>query len=131
MAEPILVLDDDPTNRKLLCVLLASAGYAVEGAGNAEEAQHLLRRFHPNLILMDLKLPGKDGLTLTRELKADPATRRIGVIALTACAMKGDKERALAAGCDGFITKPVNTRTLPNEIALFLARQAPPPSHNS
>jgi two-component system cell cycle response regulator len=122
MPEPILVVDDNPTNLKLIRVLLSSAGYRVEGAADAEEAQQILRRYQPRLILMDLQLPGKDGLTLTRELKADPATRGIVVVALTAYAMKGDEVRAREAGCDGYVTKPINTRTLPEEIARFLAQ---------
>ena len=126
MREPILVVDDNPTNLKLVRVLLSAAGFRVEGASDAEEAQQILRRFQPRLILMDLQLPGKDGLALTRELKGDPATRDIVVVALTAYAMKGDEERAREAGCDGYVTKPINTRTLAEEVARFLARAGCP-----
>jgi CheY-like chemotaxis protein len=118
---PILIVDDNPSNTKLLAFLLASKGYAVQTAANADEALAALAACRPRLILMDIQLPGMDGLTLTRQLKADPATRDIPVLAATAYAMKGDEERALAAGCDGYFTKPIDTRQLPIDIARFLA----------
>jgi CheY-like chemotaxis protein len=120
-AVPILIVDDNPTNIKLLEFILQSRGYEVRVAGNAEEALTSIADRKPRLILMDLQLPGVDGLTLTRHLKADPATKDISIIAATAYAMKGDEERALAAGCDGYLTKPIDTRKLPNDIARFLA----------
>jgi two-component system, cell cycle response regulator DivK len=123
--EPILIVDDNPTNLKLARVLLAAEGYEVRVAVDAEEALALLDGFHPRLILMDLQLPGMDGLTLTRRLKEDPATRDVAILALTAYAMKGDEEKARLAGCDGYITKPIDTRTLPVVIARFLAAQGP------
>jgi two-component system, cell cycle response regulator DivK len=119
--EPILIVDDNPANLKLARVVLAVEGYEVRGAGDAEEALELLATFQPHLILMDLQLPGMDGLTLTRRLKADPATRHIPILALTAYAMKGDEDRAREAGCDGYITKPIDTRGLPQIIARVLA----------
>jgi CheY-like chemotaxis protein len=126
--EPILIVDDNPTNLKLIRVLLTAEGYVVRVAGDAEEAMAVLAEFRPRLILMDLQLPGMDGLTLTRQLKSDPARRDIGILALTAYAMKGDKEKAREAGCDGYITKPIDTRSLPGEIARFLAaRKVEPP----
>jgi CheY-like chemotaxis protein len=119
--EPILIVDDNPLNLKVVRVLLTVEGYDVRTALNADEALAQLRTFHPRLILMDLQLPGMDGLALTRHLKADPATHDICVVALTAYAMKGDDQKALAAGCDGYISKPVDTRTLPGAVSAYLA----------
>jgi CheY-like chemotaxis protein len=118
---PILIVDDNPSNTKLLAFLLQANGYAVRTAANADEALTAIADHRPRLILMDIQLPGMDGLTLTRQLKADPATQDIAIIAATAYAMKGDEERALAAGCDGYITKPIDTRRLPADLARFLA----------
>src|SRR5205807_5973224 len=95
---PILIVDDNPVNLKLVRVLLATEGYDVRTAADAEEAVAVLQTFRPRLILMDIQLPGMDGLELTRRLKSDPATRDAIVVALTAYAMKGDEERALGAG---------------------------------
>ena len=120
--EPILIVDDNPANLKLARVLLAGEGYAVQTAMNAEEALAAIGRFHPQLILMDIQLPGMDGLSLTRHLKADPATRDIVILALTAYAMKGDDDKAIAAGCDGYVPKPIDTRALPRMVAEHLAR---------
>jgi CheY-like chemotaxis protein len=121
--EAILIVDDNPANLKLARVLLSAEGYEVQVAVDAEEALALLESFRPRLILMDLQLPGMDGLTLTRRLKDDPATRDVVILALTAYAMKGDEEKALLAGCDGYVTKPIDTRTLPLVIARVLAAQ--------
>ncbi len=118
--EPILVVDDNPVNLKLMRVLLETEGYEVRTAGDAKEALVTLQTFRPRLILMDIQLPGLDGLSLTRQLKAEPATRDIVIVAFTSYAMKGDEEKALAAGCDGYISKPVDTRTLPGVIARHL-----------
>lgn len=118
--EPILIVDDNPTNMKLVRVLLSSEGYNVRAAADAEEALNVLKEFQPRIILMDIQLPGIDGLELTRRLKADPATRDITVVGLTAYAMKGDKQRILDAGCDGYIQKPIDTRTLPQLVAEYL-----------
>jgi CheY-like chemotaxis protein len=118
---PILIVDDNPSNTKLLVFLLQAKGYDVRSAANADEALAVIAEHRPRLILMDLQLPGMDGLTLTRKLKADPATHDISIIAATAYAMRGDEERARAAGCDGYITKPIDTRQLPADIARFLA----------
>jgi CheY-like chemotaxis protein len=123
--ESILVVDDNPVNLKLVRVLLAREGYNVRGAADAEEALDLLKDFSPDLILMDIQLPGIDGLELTRRLKADPATRRITIVALTAYAMKGDHQKVLEAGCDGYIPKPIDTRTLPQLIVNYLQKQSP------
>jgi CheY-like chemotaxis protein len=118
--ETILVVDDNYLNLKLTKVLLDGEGYAVATAQDAEEAMRFLERVKPRLILMDLQLPGMDGLALTRRLKADPATSPIIILALTAYAMKGDEEKALAAGCDGYIPKPIDTGTLPGLVAGYL-----------
>jgi CheY-like chemotaxis protein len=118
----ILVVDDNPTNLKLIADLLSFEGYEVFHAMDAEEAQVLLSGTLPDLILMDIALPGMDGLSLTRLLKADARTSHIRIIALTAFAMKGDDEKALAAGCDGYITKPIDTRGLPRVLAGILAQ---------
>jgi CheY-like chemotaxis protein len=125
--DPILVVDDNPQNLKLARVLLRSEGYRVETAVDAEEALRVLDSFEPRLVLMDLQLPGMDGLELTRRLKADPARRHILVVALTAYAMKGDEEKALAAGCDDYVPKPIDTRALPARIERLLAGAPPPP----
>ena len=119
--EPILIVDDNPINLKLIRVLLAGEGYEVHTAEDAETAEALLRGWRPRLILMDIQLPGMDGLELTRRIKSDPATRGIVILALTAYAMKGDEERAFGAGCDGYIVKPVDTRMLPATVAGFLS----------
>lgn len=124
--EEILIIDDNPTNLKLARVVLAGEGYAVRTANDAEEALRALATFTPRLILMDIQLPGIDGLELTRRLKADPATKDITIVALTAYAMKGDEEKARAAGCDGYITKPIDAITLPQQVAEHVARAAPP-----
>ena len=118
--EPILIVDDNATNMKLVRILLASEGYDVRTAADAEEALNILKEFYPRMILMDIQLPGIDGLELTRRLKADPATQKIMILGLTAYVMKGDKDRIMAAGCDGYIPKPIDTRTLPELVAGYL-----------
>jgi two-component system cell cycle response regulator DivK len=125
--ERILIVDDNPANLKLARVLLTGEGYDVRTAADAEEALAALGGFRPRLILMDLQLPDMDGFELTRRLKADAETRDIAIVALTAYAMKGDEERALAAGCDGYLSKPIDTRSLPGVIARLLNRQEPAP----
>jgi CheY-like chemotaxis protein len=122
MMPQILVVEDNPVNMKLVCELLAFEGYRMLQANDAEEAMGVLQQCIPDLILMDIALPGMDGLTLTRRLKADERTAQVPVVALTAFAMKGDNQKAVAAGCDGYIIKPINTRELPAEIAGFLKR---------
>ena len=119
-AAKILVVDDNAANLKLARVLLVREGYEVRTAGDAEEALGILETFEPVLILMDLQMPGMDGFELTRRLKASPALEKTIILALTAYAMKGDEARALAAGCDGYIAKPIDTRLLPGIIARHL-----------
>lgn len=117
-------MDDNPTNLKLVTYLMQQHGYEVATAGDAEAAIVSIREKPPALILMDVQLPGIDGLELTRRLKADPATKPIVIIALTAYAMKGDHEKALEAGCDDYVTKPIDTRALPDIVARHLAARA-------
>jgi CheY-like chemotaxis protein len=124
MAARILIVDDNPVNLKLASALLELDGYVVAQAVDAEQAQEMLRGELPDLILMDIALPGMDGLSLTRKLKADGRLRHIPVVALTAFAMKGDEEKARAAGCEGYITKPINTRDLAFQIGEILGRKA-------
>jgi len=124
MSALIFVVDDNPINLKLACDVLEFAGYTVGKAKDAEEAQEILQTTTPDLILMDIALPGMDGLTLTRKLKADPRLHHVPVVALTAFAMKGDDRKALDAGCDGYITKPIDTRKLPEQVAGYLQKAA-------
>ncbi|MBI3286958.1 MAG: response regulator [Chloroflexi bacterium] len=118
----ILLVDDDPRNRKLARDLLTLHGHRVHEASSGEEAleQIGLRLF--DLILLDLKLPGVDGYELARRLKSDASTRDIPLVALTASAMQGDEERVWEAGFDGYVTKPIDTRAFPSQVAGFLRR---------
>ena len=122
--ERILIVDDNATNLKLVAYLMKANGYVVDTALEAEAALVAIARNHPDVILMDIQLPGIDGLELTRRLKAAPDTCDIVIIAVTAYAMKGDQDKALAAGCDDYITKPIDTRALPETIARHLAGRA-------
>jgi|SRR5438067_1478271 CheY-like chemotaxis protein len=119
--ELIMVVDDNPVNLKLARVLLMKKGYAVYTAMDADEALAVLESVHPHLILMDIQLPGMDGLTLTRRLKVNPATRDILIVALTAYAMKGDEQKAREAGCDGYIPKPIDPRTFIDTLRQYLS----------
>jgi CheY-like chemotaxis protein len=120
MTPRILVVDDNPLNIKLVADVLGSEGFTVERAQDALQAQAILKHSLPDLILMDIALPGMDGLTLTRLLKADARLSHIPVVALTASAMKGDDKKALAAGCAGYITKPIDTRDFARQVRSFL-----------
>jgi two-component system, cell cycle response regulator DivK len=117
----ILLVEDNETNMKLSLFLLESADHIVLTASNAEAGLLLARQRHPDLILMDIQLPGMDGLQATVQLKSDEATRGIPVIALTALAMKGDEERIRAAGCDGYIAKPLDYKQFLSTIKARLA----------
>ena len=119
-----MVVDDNAANSKLARVLLEGEGYQVRTAVDAEDALRVLAEYSPRLILMDIQLPGMDGLELTRRLKADARTRDILIVALTAYAMKGDDERSLSAGCDAYVSKPIDVETLPQTIARLLERGA-------
>lgn len=116
----VLVIEDNAANMSLATFLLQSAGHTVIGATNAEAGLTLARDEHPDLILMDIQLPGMDGLQATALLKKCEATKAIPVIALTALAMKGDEERIRAAGCDGYIAKPMRYREFLATIAAQL-----------
>ncbi len=121
MSKVVLVVDDNPTNLRLMVKTLQLAGYSVLTAPNAENAAAMLREASVDLILMDVGLPGMDGLTLTRRLKADGSTQHIPIVIVTSFAMKSDEEAAWASGCDGFITKPINTRTLAQQLLVYLS----------
>jgi two-component system, cell cycle response regulator DivK len=118
----ILVVEDNPANMKLAMTLLRSAGHTVLSATDAEAGLMLARAEQPSLILMDIQLPGMDGIEATMRLKRDSATSAIPVIALTALAMKGDEERIRAAGCDGYIAKPMRYQAFLATVAAHLAR---------
>jgi len=116
----ILVVEDNPANQLLIQFTLEASGFQVDVAGSAADALESIGRRRPALILMDIQLPGQDGLALTRQLKADPDLSAIPVVALTARAMASDRELCLAAGCSGYISKPIDTRTISAEIDRFL-----------
>jgi two-component system cell cycle response regulator DivK len=118
----ILIVEDNPTNLRLTVFLVESVGHSTLTATDAETGLTLAREKRPNLILMDMQLPGIDGLEATSLLKQDAATRDIPVIALTALAMKGDEERIRAAGCDGYIAKPLRYKEFLASIESQLAR---------
>jgi len=117
----ILLVEDNETNQMLAMTVLQRDGYRVDVAGSSEEAALRLAAARPDLILMDLQLPGQDGLSLTRALKEDPATTSIPIVAMTAHAMLGDADEALAAGCAGYIAKPIDTRVLGDQVRRYLA----------
>src|SRR5260370_12844795 len=121
-SQPILIVDDNESNLRLMQAILDAEGYPVKSAIDAEPALTLLQAWQPALILMDIQLPGIDGLELTRRLKNDPRFSGIVIVALTAYAMKGDEDKALSAGCDGYVTKPIDTRSLPAGIERYLKR---------
>lgn len=118
----ILVVDDNHTNLKLVTDVLGFEGYCILTATDAKQAQAVVRQSPLDLILMDIGLPDMDGLALTQIFKADQKTRHIIIVALTAFAMKGDEEKAIAAGCDGYIIKPIDTRKFPLQVAELLLR---------
>lgn len=120
----ILVIEDNPSNMKLAALVAGNAGHAVLRADNAPDGLALARAERPDLILMDIQLPGMDGLAATRALKADPATADIPVIALTSYAMKGDAEKIRAAGCDDYLAKPYHYSDLLAAIGRVLAESA-------
>jgi len=119
--ERILLVEDNPQNRRLAQFLLQSRGYIVYEATTGEAALELARTHLPDLILMDLQLPGVDGYAVTQRLKQDATTAAIPVVALTAYAMQGDCDKAMAVGCDGYITKPIDTQRFPAAVQHYLA----------
>jgi CheY-like chemotaxis protein len=122
-AKSVLVVEDIELNRKVVRIVLKAKGYKVLEATCAEEALALLQVETPNLILMDIALPGRSGLALTQEIRANPHWRHLPIIALTAAAMKGDRERILNAGCDDYISKPINTHALAELVDNYLSRK--------
>lgn len=118
---PVLIIDDNEMNQQLLAYLLAAAGFEVHLAGDAAQALALMPTVRPRLILMDLQLPGMGGLELTRRIKADPAHRDATIVAVTAYAMKGDEQKALQAGCDGYVAKPIQTASFVRTVTGFMA----------
>jgi CheY-like chemotaxis protein len=123
-APKVLLVEDNPLNLELATDLLEVCGIEVIAANTGEIAVKLAHEQMPDLILMDLSLPGMDGLQATAALKANPQTRAIPVVAVTAHAMKGDEQKALDAGCEGYITKPIDTRMFPTLVAQYLRRAA-------
>lgn len=120
MTDLILVVEDNEANQILVQAVLELEGYRISLAGSADEAREQLATETPALILMDVQLPGQDGLTFTRRLKDDPATKDIPIVALTAHAMQGDRDLAFTAGCTGYIAKPIDVRTFADEVRGFL-----------
>jgi CheY-like chemotaxis protein len=117
----ILIVDDNPIDLKLVGDLLEIEGFKTDRVSDAEQAQRTLESALPDLILVDIALPGMDGLTFTRLVKADPRLAQVPVVALTAFAMRGDEQRAHASGCDAYLTKPISTRQFCNQIVEILA----------
>ena len=118
--EKILLVEDNVMNRRLAEFLLRSQGYQVSEAATAQEAFAMLENEQPDLIVMDIQLPGMDGLEATKKIKAQPATATIPVLAVTSYAMKGDREKAAAVGCVGYITKPIDKTVFIHEISKHL-----------
>ena len=132
-ARKILVVDDNEMNAVIAQVVLAADHFAVETASNATEALQKVASFQPEVILMDIQMPDMNGLELTQLLKADPATRHICIVAFTAFAMQGDEAKMRAAGCDGYLSKPIDVKTFAAQVRACLADTAaavsnPPPS---
>lgn len=123
MIATVLLIEDTPANMKLASMLLERAGYRVLQAQDAVTGIALAQEHRPDLILMDIQLPGMDGLEATRLLKADATTRQIKVVALTAFAMKGDEQRMLLAGCDAYIAKPIQYKEFLAEVARLLTQE--------
>jgi two-component system cell cycle response regulator DivK len=121
----ILVVEDNLANQLLVDAMLLGRGYEVRFAASASEALTSIELVRPDLVLMDISLPGQDGLSLTRQLKANPANASLRIVALTAHAMLGDRKLSLDAGCVGHITKPFDTKALREQIAGFLQMPAP------
>jgi CheY-like chemotaxis protein len=121
VAERVLIVDDNPFNVKLARRLLAAEGFDVRAAATADDALEMVTTWAPQLILMDLHLPGVDGLALTRRLRADPASEGTVIIAFSAESSPGDEQRAVGAGCDGFIPKPIDTKQFGPRVRGYLA----------
>jgi CheY-like chemotaxis protein len=120
----LLIVDDNPENLKLILMILANSGHELVTAMDALEALNAIAQRTPDLILLDLQLPGMDGLELTRRLRANADTRAIPIVAVTAYAMKGDEHKARDAGCDGYLVKPVDKRLLREVVKSYLEQSA-------
>jgi CheY-like chemotaxis protein len=120
----ILLVEDNPANQMLAVALLKREGYQVDLASTSTEVFERVRTRRPDLVLMDIQLPGRDGLFVTRQLKADAVTASIPIVALTAYAMAGDREQALAVGCVGYLSKPIDTRRFGAQIREFLGNRS-------
>src|SRR5918912_3297750 len=118
----VLVVEDNPMNLELVEAILEREGFQVVSAGSGEEALECLQRLRPDLVLVDIQLPGMDGLALTRLLKGDAHTAQLPIVALSAHARLEDREAAMQAGCTEYISKPVDTRALPRQLAAVLER---------
>jgi CheY-like chemotaxis protein len=133
MAPKVLIVEDTPLNLELAKDILEVAGFEVLAAADAAQCFAILAEHRPDLILMDVQLPGKDGLQITRELRANPETQDLLIVAMTAYAMVEDERRVIEAGCDGYLTKPIQTRMLAKQVASFLKRKregaSPVPEH--
>lgn len=116
----LLIVDDNPENLKLILMILATGGYELVTAADALQALRAIEARLPDLILLDLQLPGMDGLELTRRLRATPATKNVPIVAVTAYAMKGDENKARDAGCDGYLVKPIDKRLLRETVKQYL-----------
>jgi len=124
MKQKVLIVEDNPLNMRLIEMILKANSYTLLKATDGEEALDIATRERPDLVLMDIRLPKVSGLEVARRLKENPAFSHIPIIALTAHAMKGDKEKAIEAGCDSYLSKPINTRELPRLVAdMLLLRQ--------
>ncbi len=123
MSKKILIVEDDPRSLKMIRMLLRPYGYSLLEATDGEEALKVARSDKPDLIIMDLRLPKVSGLEVTRQLRQMSDFSHIAIIAITAYAMKGDKEKAISAGCDAYLAKPINTRELPKLITEMLLQR--------
>src|SRR2546423_12620796 len=127
--DSVLIVEDTPISLKVVLVVMRRAGFDVRTATSAEEALEVLKHFRPRVVLTDIQLPGMNGFDLIKRLKSDPDNGDTIVLALTAFVMKSDQQKAFAAGCDGFITKPIDTRTFPDLIRQYIARNHETPSN--
>ena len=118
--ETILIVEDNPLNLELISDILEAHGYRLQAATSGSDALKMVDEEKPDMILMDIQLPGLDGLTITRMIKEKPENHDLPIIALTAHAMRGDEEKAKEAGCDGYISKPIDTRAVPKTVRAYL-----------
>ena len=118
----VMVVEDNEKNRKLMRVVLKAKGYNIIEAATGEEALNLLKNQKPDIILMDIQLPGIDGLTLIKQIKASVVTKDIPIIAVTAYAMKGDEQKILDTGCNAYVSKPINTQELPLIVEKYIKK---------